>query len=157
MPAVSAVPAVPAVPGRAALTNILVCLGLVILLDLKDATSRAPWRLLSYAAGALGPALTQAERNRPGAQISVVGGMLAAGPHDHFGSAPGDNNSLALNLQDYLDLLAGALPTVLLGTGLGPAGLRAEARDASMYIRGAEKRRAVETSRIHSYAPLCAR
>ena len=157
VPATLAVLAVPAVPGRAALTNVLVYLELITLLDLEDPTSSAPWRLLSYAVGALGPALTQAERNRPGSQISMVGGMFAAGAHNHFGSAPGDNNSLALNLKDYLDLLAGALPTVLLGANLGPADLRAEARDAIMYIRGAEKRRAVETSRIHSYAPLCAR
>ena len=69
----------------------------------------------------------------------------------------GDNHSLAGNLRDYLQVLADALPSIYLSPGLDPLLLRAETRDAVVYMRDSGGRRSVEESRIMVFAPTCAR
>ncbi|KAL1529656.1 hypothetical protein AB1Y20_000597 [Prymnesium parvum] len=146
-----AVPAVPAVPGRPPLDTALHFLTLVHIFELET-EGAAPCRgVLVYLAGALGPVLTQAERNRPGSQAQFVARALATGVHRHFGTTAGDDHSLASNLRDYLSIISHALPSEFLSSGVAHLSLRAEFRDAIVYARDADGRRSVEEARIFSF------
>lgn len=145
-----AVPAVPAVPGQPPLDPSLSFLTLTHIFEL-EIEGPTPWGALSYLAGALGPVLTQAERNRPGSQAQFVARALAAGAHRHFGTSADDDHSLANNLRDYLLIIAHALPSEFLSAGVAPTALRAEFRDAIVYSRDADGRRSVEESRVFSF------
>ena len=108
IPAVQAVPAIPAVPptpGRPALDPALDYLAMVDVLDL-EITGTAPWLLVSFLAGALGACLLQSERNRAASQVQISARAISGGSQARFGSAVGDNHSLAGNLRDYLQVLA---------------------------------------------------
>jgi len=150
VPGTPAVPAVPAAPGRPPLDPALHFLTLVHIFELET-EGAAPWSALAYLAGALGPVLTQAERNRPGSQAQFVARALAAGAHRHFGTSTSDDHSLASNLRDYLLVIAHALPSEFLSSGFAPLSLRAEFRDAIVYVRDADGRRSVEEARIFSF------
>lgn len=145
-----AVPAVPATPGRLPLDPALSFLTIAHIFELES-EGMAPWSVLSYLAGALGPVLTQAERNRPGSQAQFVARALATGAHRHFGTSAGDDHSLANNLRDYLLIIAHALPSEFLSAGVAHIALRAEFRDAIVYSRDADGRRSVEESRVLSF------
>lgn len=145
-----AVPAVPAVPGRAPLDPSLSFLTLTHIFDLES-EGACPWSVIAYLSGALGPVLTQAERNRPGSQAQFIARALASGAHRHFGTTPGDDHSLADNLRDYLLIIAHSLPIEFLSVGVAHTALRAEFRDAIVYSRDADGRRSVEESRVFSF------
>ena len=156
------VPARPAVPGRAAVPGVLGrpaldpalrFLSLVCIIELEEPGESA-WVLLSYLMGLLGACLSQPERNRASSQVQLSARALATGCHRHFGTATTDDYSLAGNLRDYLRLAAHALPKVFLSTGLDSSALRAEGRDAMLYVRDDEGRRAVEQSRVHSLGAM---
>lgn len=155
VPAVPGVPGVPPVPGRPALDAALEYLAMVDVLDL-EANGSAPWLYIAYLAGSLGPCLLQSERNRAASQVQISARAIAGGSHARFGTVAGDNHSLAGNLLDYLRVISDALPAIYLGPGLDPGLLRAETRDAVVYIRDDGGRRAVEESRVMVFAPMCA-
>ena len=150
-PALPGVPGRAGTPGRLALDPALDFLTLVDVVELEE-TGDAPWRLIAYLAGALGACLTQAERNRAASQVQVTARAIAAGCHRRFGSTAGDHHSLALNLKDYLVVLADALPVVFLSPGAEATLLRAEVRDAIVYARDGDGRRSVEEARVHAIA-----
>lgn len=145
-----AIPVVPAVAGRAALDPALNFLTLAHIFEL-ECEGTTPWSAIAFLAGALGPVHTQAERNRPGSQAQFVARALAAGAHRHFGTTAGDDHSLSSNLRDYLLVLAHALPAEFLSAGVAPLPLRAELRDAIVYVRDADGRRSIEEARVFAF------
>jgi len=150
---VAAIPAVMAVagaPGRPALDAALAFLPLTSILDL-EVEAPAPWRLVAYLAGLLGPCRTQAERNRLASQVQFAARALAAGGHRHFSTLVADTHSLALNMRDYLQRIAEALPRAFLSAGVHSPTLVAEGRDAMVYVRDDDGRRSIESSRIYAF------
>ena len=59
-------------------------------------------------------------------------------------------------MRDFLRIVSRALPAVMLSTGVDSAELRAEGRDAMLYVRDAAGRRHVEEARVHSFGSMCA-
>ena len=139
-------------PGRPPLDPALEFITLAGTLDL-EVSGDAPWEVMGYLAGLLGPCLTQAERNRRGSQVQFSARAVAAGAHKRYGTTDGDKYSLAGNLRDFLQSIMRALPSVFLSGRLDAASLRAEGRDAVVYTRGETGRRAVEGSYIYAFGP----
>lgn len=148
--AVVAVPPVPASIGRPALSPHLEFLSLVSVGELEGG-SEAPWALISFLAGLLGPCLTQGERNRPASQVQLSARALFAGCRARFYSEADDHYSAAGNLRDYLLKVADALPPEFYSAGVDAASLRSEGRDAITYSRDADGRRSVEESRVLTF------
>jgi len=155
VPAVGAVPGRPGIPGRPALEAALNYLTLIDVIGLEEA-GNSPWALISFLAGLLGACLSQAERNRSASQVQLAGRSLAAGCAGRFGTAVTEPHSIAADLRDFLRIVSRALPAEMLSTGVDSAELRAEGRDAMLYVRDAAGRRHVEEARIHSFGSMCA-
>ena len=151
-PRVPAVPPAAAVPGRPALDAAIEYLTFASVIELEDGD--APWGLISYVAGLLGPCLSQAERNNRSAQVQLAGRSLASGCAVRYGTLATDPHAIAADLRDFLKIIAPALPDILLSAGLDPLELRAEGRDAMLYTRDAAGRRHVEESRVHLFGQM---
>lgn len=150
-PALPAVAAVAAVPGRPALHPALEFLTLCSILDLEEGNGTAPWRLISFLAGMLGPCLTQDSRNRLSSQTQFSARALTSGARARYNLAADDNYSLAYVLADFLRVLHCALPYYFLSEGVDAKTLQNEGLDALTYVRDCAGRQSVEEKYIFSF------
>ena len=103
----------PAAAARAALAPCLAPLACTPLSTL-EVEGDAPWTVIAYLSGMLGPCLGQAERDRAGSQVQLGAHLLASGCISAYGLPPSANPQLlASYFKDYVLALGGALPPSL--------------------------------------------
>ncbi|EOD24209.1 hypothetical protein EMIHUDRAFT_116057 [Emiliania huxleyi CCMP1516] len=143
----------PAAAARAALAPCLAPLACTPLSTL-EVEGDAPWTVIAYLSGMLGPCLGQTERDRAGSQVQLGAHLLASGCISAYGLPPSANPQLlASYFKDYVLALEGALPPSLCApNAAGPQWLE-EARDAATYLRDDAGRRSVEDKRLYLLAP----
>ena len=143
----------PAAAARAALAPCLAPLACTPLSTL-EVEGDAPWTVIAYLSGMLGPCFGQAERDRAGSQVQLGAHLLASGCISAYGLPPSANPQLlASYFKDYVLALEGALPPSLCAPNVaGPQWLE-EARDAATYLRDDAGRRSVEDKRLYLLAP----
>ena len=143
----------PAVAARAALAPCLAPLACTPLSTL-EVEGDAPWTVIAYLSGMLGPCLEQAERDRAGSQVQLGAHLLTSGCISTYSLPPSANPQLlASYFKDYVLALEGALPPSLCApNAAGPQWLE-EARDAATYLRDDAGRRSVEDKRLRLLAP----
>ena len=143
----------PAAAASAALAPCLAPLACTPLSTL-EVEGDAPWTVIAYLSGMLGPCLGQAERDRAGSQVQLGAHLLASGCISAYGLPPSANPQLlASYFKDYVLALEGALPPSLCAPNVaGPQWLE-EARDAATYLRDDAGRRSVEDKRLRLLAP----
>ena len=92
----------PAAAARAALAPCLAPLACTPLSTL-EVEGDAPWTVIAYLSGMLGPCLGQAERDRAGSQVQLGAHLLASGCISAYGLPPSANPQLlASYFKDYV-------------------------------------------------------
>jgi len=143
-------------PAAAALAALAPCLAPLACTPLStlEVEGDAPWTVIAYLSGMLGPCLGQAERDRAGSQVQLGAHLLASGCISAYGLPPSANPQLlASYFKDYVLALEGALPPSLCAPNVAGLQWLEEARDAATYLRDDAGRRSVEDKRLYLLAP----
>ena len=114
----------------------------LVTIDRLEATS-SPQPLMPFAilAGALGPCLTQAERQSETSSVHLMATFIST----HLSSATTDG-ARAIKTKDFV--MGNRLPRLLLAHGAGEDELRAELEEGREYRADAAGRRSVESRRV---------
>ena len=116
--------------------------------SLEERHAVAPWARISFLCGALGPCLTQMERNAAGSTARLTASALANGLARTFDSSLDDPSALAGDLPGFISQLRTRLPPIFRCQSVETAGLRLELRDSILYGRDHVSRAFVEKSRL---------